>query len=109
MSRRGGKAASRRARQKRRAQHPKGSSPATFPPSPSAPAPIVAPEAPVRVPARAVSVVAGGGSSRLSERAREEYHYVGRDLRNIAVLMLAIGVMLTAVVIVAHLTGVIPA
>jgi hypothetical protein len=34
------------------------------------------------------------GASRLNERAVAEYHYVGRDLRNIAVLTFVIAVVL---------------
>jgi hypothetical protein len=34
------------------------------------------------------------GPSRLSERAAEEYHYVRRDLRNIAVLVVVMAVLL---------------
>lgn len=34
------------------------------------------------------------GPSRLSERAAEEYHYVGRDLRNIGVLIMVMAVLL---------------
>lgn len=36
------------------------------------------------------------GSSRLSERAIQEYHYVRRDLRNIAILMAVMAVILVA-------------
>ncbi len=39
------------------------------------------------------------GPSRLSERAASEYHYVIRDLRNIAVLVVAMGVLLAAAAI----------
>jgi hypothetical protein len=38
------------------------------------------------------------GASRLGERAREEYHYVARDLRNIGVLVLVIAVLLAVAV-----------
>ena len=40
------------------------------------------------------------GASRLSERAAAEYHYVGRDLRSIAVLT----VVIVALLVVAWLT-----
>ena len=39
------------------------------------------------------------GPSRLSERAANEYHYVRRDLRNIAVLVVAMAVLLGAAVV----------
>ncbi len=39
------------------------------------------------------------GPSRLSERAASEYHYVTRDLRNIGVLVVVMGVLLAAAVI----------
>jgi hypothetical protein len=35
-----------------------------------------------------------GGSSRLTERAAAEYHYVVRDLRNIGVLVVVMAVLL---------------
>ena len=46
------------------------------------------------------------GSSRLSERAIEEYHYVRRDLRNIAILMAVMAVILVAAVVVFSALGV---
>lgn len=39
------------------------------------------------------------GSSRLGERAREEYHYVARDLRNIGVLLVVMAALLAAAVV----------
>lgn len=97
MARRGGKAANRRARQQRRNR------PAATPPAPT-PAPVseVAeqpmPAATAATPAAAVTparpaspapaparIIAHG--SALSAHAREEYHYVGRDLRNIGILV----------------------
>jgi hypothetical protein len=39
------------------------------------------------------------GPSRLSERAIEEYHYVSRDLRNIAILIaVMVGILVVAVI-----------
>jgi hypothetical protein len=35
-----------------------------------------------------------GGSSRLTERAAAEYHYVVRDLRNIGILVVILAVLL---------------
>jgi hypothetical protein len=45
------------------------------------------------------------GPSRLSERAREEYHYVGRDLRNIGVLIAVMAAILLAGYLVVSITG----
>ena len=47
-----------------------------------------------------------GGSSRLSERAAAEYHYVGRDLRNIAVLLVVMVVLLAISAVVVNLLGI---
>jgi hypothetical protein len=49
-----------------------------------------------------------GSSSRLAESAREEYHYVGRDLRNTLVLMLIMAVILAVAVVIVNASGVIP-
>src|SRR5437762_77198 len=46
------------------------------------------------------------GSSRLSERAIEEYHYVRRDLRNIAILMAVMAVILVVAVVVFSALGI---
>ncbi|HEX3218891.1 MAG TPA: hypothetical protein VHU77_02515 [Candidatus Limnocylindria bacterium] len=46
------------------------------------------------------------GVSRLGERAAAEYHYVQRDLRNIAVLVLILGALLAAATIVVHMLGI---
>ena len=46
------------------------------------------------------------GSSRLSERAIEEYHYVRRDLRNIAILVAIMAVILVAAAIVFSALGI---
>ena len=45
------------------------------------------------------------GPSRLSERAVEEYHYVGRDLRNIGVLVAIMAAVLVVAVIVFTVMG----
>jgi hypothetical protein len=106
MPPRRGKAASRQSRQ-RRANRP--ARPAS-PPSPAAPterpgglAPAAAAETPERAPERAPSapgpVSAAYGSSALGERARAEYHYVGRDLRNLAILTAIILAVLIAAAI----------
>jgi hypothetical protein len=47
-----------------------------------------------------------GGSSRLTERALAEYHYVGRDLRNIAVLMVVLAVLLAVATIAVNALGI---
>ncbi len=106
MARRpGGKAASRRSRQ-RRAQRPL--------PPPSVPATPSVDEAglderaeesreeprkasaPVVSAPSAARAFAGGGSS-LTDRERAEYHYVERDLRNIGILtLLMIGLLIVA-------------
>ena len=39
------------------------------------------------------------GPSRLNERAIEEYHYVSRDLRNIAMLVAVMAVILVVAVV----------
>jgi hypothetical protein len=49
------------------------------------------------------------GSSRLSEAAHAEYHYVARDLRNIGVLVLVMAALLAGAVILFTLAGVAPA
>jgi hypothetical protein len=52
--------------------------------------------------------VAAVGSSRLGEAARAEYHYVARDLRNTAVLVLVMAVLLGVAVVVVNLAGIGP-
>ena len=47
------------------------------------------------------------GSSRLSERAVAEYHYVQRDLRNIAVLAVILAALLAGAAILVNVTGII--
>ena len=112
MARRGGKAANRRDRQ-RRAQRKALQRPV----APARPitgslsdAVDAAAEArseatPARAAASTQSLTRGArsdprfavvGPSRLSERASAEYHYVGQDLRNIAVLVVLMGVLLAA-------------
>jgi hypothetical protein len=119
MPRRGGKAANRRDRQ-RKAQRRTLQRPApttgpiggvvseaieaaaerrSVPPAPATPA--------VR-PARADPRFAVSGPSRLSERASAEYHYVRRDLRNIAVLMVAMAVLLGVAVVAFSVLGIGP-
>lgn len=45
------------------------------------------------------------GTSQLGERARAEYHYVTRDLRNIGVLVVVIAVLLAVAVIAFNALG----
>jgi hypothetical protein len=47
------------------------------------------------------------GSSRLSERAVAEYHYVQRDLRNIAILAIILAALLAVATILVNVTGLI--
>jgi hypothetical protein len=113
MARRGGKAANRRDRQ-RKAQRRT----LQRPPAPSGPISGVVSEAveaaaerrseSSAAPAPAASGPRAGradprflvsGPSRLSERAATEYHYVRSDLRNIAVLVAVMAVLLAAAVI----------
>jgi hypothetical protein len=102
MARRAGKAASRKARQRKPQRPPIPPRPAAAPhtdaieeavasaqaPSPQSPAPARA-----AVPPRALSARRGGrasmfatGASTLTDTERSEYHYVERDLRNIGIL-----------------------
>ena len=114
MARRGGKAANRRDRQ-RRAQRKAMQRPAA-PARPiggvvseaveaaaerrfeAAPPPPPASPQPSRG-ARSDPRFTVSGPSRLSERAAAEYHYVARDLRNIAVLIVGMAVMLGIAVV----------
>lgn len=92
MARRAGKAASRKARQ-RRVQRP-GIGPQA--PAPAAPASAVS-EPAARVPAtglrRTVPARQAVGS-QLTDTERSEYHYVERDLRDIAILTVVMAALL---------------
>jgi hypothetical protein len=68
-------------------------------------APIAAP--PARA-GRADPRFTVSGPSRLSERAADEYHYVRRDLRNIAVLIVVMAVLLAAAVVAFSTLGIGP-
>jgi hypothetical protein len=46
------------------------------------------------------------GASRLGERAAAEYHYVVRDLRNIAILVVVLAALLAGATIAAHAFGI---
>ena len=115
MARRGGKAANRRDRQ-RRAQRKALQRPAA-PARPiggavsdavdaaaerrveAAPARTATTSPVLTRGARSDPRFAVAGPSRLSERAAAEYHYVRRDLRNIAVLVVVMAVLLAAAAI----------
>jgi hypothetical protein len=120
MARRGGKAANRRDRQ-RKAQRRLQQRPAA-PAQPMTGGVAEAVEAaaerrsvsPAPVPApspragRADPRFTVSGPSRLSERAADEYHYVRRDLRNIAVLVVVMAVLLGAAVVAFSTLGIGP-
>ncbi len=76
----------------------------TPPPGTRADARRSAPNRSVR--ARTSDFNLAGGSSRLSERAASEYHYVGRDLRNIGVLLVVMVVLLAISAVVVNLLGI---
>ena len=62
---------------------------------------------PAAPPAR--SLAAGiAGPSRLTVAAQAEYHYVGRDLRNIGVLVVLIVALLAAAFVIVNVSGVAP-
>jgi hypothetical protein len=104
MARRAGKAASRKARQ-RKAQRGSAPSPITraidaMPARPVEEAPSPRPSGPTTPPApsrrsRPASLLPGG--STLTATERSEYHYVERDLRNIGILTaVMIGLLIVA-------------
>jgi hypothetical protein len=112
MARRSGKAANRRSRQ--RPAHRAASRLA--PPAPPAAASLeleasAAPAAPLtpapRLAPRPTRQGSAAVGSALAEAARAEYHYVGRDLRNMAVLVVIIAVLLAAAVFAFHATGIV--
>lgn len=105
MSRRSGKAASRRARQQRRARHAAASGPSPAP-AVVAPTPSAKPAAASGRPYPGSASIAG--SSRLGEAARAEYHYVARDLRNTGLLVLLMAALLGVAVVVVNLAGIGP-
>lgn len=71
-------------------------------PESAAATPVPAASSPSRPTGRRVAAAGSG----LSERAQAEYHYVGRDLRNMAVLVAIMAVMLVVAVIVFNVTGI---
>ena len=103
-----GKAATRHARQRRADTRPSRTAAPAMPeiaaetadptPEPVAPATTFAPP---RAP-RAVGLT---GTSALSARARDEYHYVGRDLRNIGILAAVMLVILIVAFVIFRTVG----
>ena len=95
MARRAGKAASRKARQ-RKVQRP-GIATAATPPARPIP-PVGTPDArqadALTPPRRVVPSSAAMAGSNLTDRERAEYHYVERDLRNIGILTAVMVVLL---------------
>lgn len=116
MPRRSGKAASRRARQQRRSRHqaapgPSGARPAAAPGLSSASGDAARAPSATPAPLSGRPFAAGAstvGSSRLGEAARAEYHYVARDLRNTAILVLVMAALLGVAVVVVNLAGIGP-
>jgi hypothetical protein len=106
-TRRSGKAANRRTRQRppRRPVIPQPPPRATTTPADETEveAPIRVEASPVPAPRQVPTIYSG--ASRLSERAAAEYHYVGRDLRNIAVLTAIIAILLLAAWLILPATG----
>lgn len=97
MPRRAGKAASRRARQRATQRSSRPAPPPALPqPQADAVPPVGTPdarEAATLTPARRETPVVVG-DSRLAGRARDDYHYVERDLRSIALLTALMVVLL---------------
>ncbi|HEY7332899.1 MAG TPA: hypothetical protein VH859_08045 [Candidatus Limnocylindria bacterium] len=139
MARRGGKAASRRSRQRKAAQRsapqpqrdtrPADSGEAvaasdvgpsdafekadaelraSTPPPGSRPENVGGRRPTVRARTSDFVYGAGGGPSRLGERAAAEYHYVLRDLRNIGVLLVVLAVLLAVAVLAVNVLGIGP-
>ena len=106
MPRRTGKAATRRARQQRRTKQ--GPNPAAAAPRPSVTESTTAEEPRQPTPRPTAPVWAAATSSRLGESARAEYHYVARDLRNTAVLVVIMAALLTAAVVAVNVAGIAP-
>ncbi len=114
MARRSGKAANRRSRQ-RPARRPatrtspttgSAAAPANAETAELAPTVTAAPPVPPAVarPRRTGSTPIG---SALAEAARAEYHYVGRDLRNMIVLVVIMAVLMGVAVFAFHAAGIV--
>ena len=119
-SRRSGKANSRQSRQKRQQQRssqraslqrpmePTVSADAVSRPAPAPAATTTSAAAPERITKPGSKFENLYGSSRLSEQAHLEYHYVERDLRNIGVLILVMLVLLAVATVAFNLLGIGP-
>ncbi|MEO8509904.1 MAG: hypothetical protein ABI534_01535 [Chloroflexota bacterium] len=126
-AKRTGKASSRQSRQRRQQQRSSQRAPLQRPtdvagtnapdvtpaaplaPTPSVSAPAVASGSSAARSTRPASKFAGlYGSSRLSEQAHLEYHYVERDLRNIGVLVAVMLVLLIIATVVLNAIGIGP-
>lgn len=101
MARRpGGKAASRKARQRYQPRAPRPALPQEAAPAPEAasPSPLAAgqPREAVSLdpPRRVTPTRAAAAGSSLTARERADYHYVERDLRNIGILTAVIAALL---------------
>jgi hypothetical protein len=105
-TKRSGKAANRRSRQ-RPPRRPVIPQPAPRPPADDAEKTDAVSASPAPAPAPRPMPAIYAGASRLSERAAAEYHYVGRDLRNIAVLTALIAIILLVAWLVLPATGLI--
>jgi len=94
MARRAGKAASRKARQRKvhRPAIPAGTPPAM--PNPPVGTPDAREAASLTPPQRTTPSATASAGSHLTDRERAEYHYVGRDLRNIGILTAVMAVLL---------------
>ncbi len=77
---------------------------ASTPPPGSRAEPAVRGTTRARPPAR--DYTSSSGPSRLTERAVAEYHYVGRDLRNIGVMAAVLAVLLALSAIAVNLLGI---
>ena len=94
MARRAGKAASRKARQ-RKVHRPIGAAPPAPVSEPRPPADASpSPDAAAPTPPRRTVVAGSASASRLSASERSEYHYVERDLRDIAILTAVMAALL---------------
>jgi hypothetical protein len=112
MSRRTGKAATRRARQQKRTKQGPSPAAATPVPAPSPGAPdasatsadaTTATVRPTAATPRSAPPAYATSSSRLGESARLEYHYVRSDLRNTGILVVIMAVLLGVAVVAVNL------
>lgn len=120
-ARRSGKASSRQSRQKRQQQRSSqraslqrpmeptvSADAAVSRPAPAPAATTTSAAAPERTTKPASKFENLYGSSRLSEQAHLEYHYVERDLRNIGILILVMLALLAVATLAFNLLGIGP-